>query len=116
LENDEKTRIGSRLRIGNVFATGACMSMVESLPPSERGMTLGVFLQLLRCHQAALQSSVWSFDATRPALYLNETETQAVITELTALLADVAVLRASSVKSDVRRATFAPCVAADDGR
>jgi hypothetical protein len=97
------------LNIGNVFASGSCMSMVEPLNPSDRGMTLGVFLQLLRCHQAALQSSLWSLDATRPALYLDETETQAVITELTALLADAAVLRASSGKSDVRRGTVAPC-------
>jgi hypothetical protein len=75
------------------------MSTVESLLASERGMTLDVFLQLLRGHQAALQSSLWSCDAPspiRPALYLDQAETEAVITELTGLLAEVATLRASS--------------------
>ena len=97
----ESRKIGPvrRLNVGNVFARGSSMPMVESLREFEPQMTLEVFLQLLRCHQAALQSSLWSHDApasARPALYLDKAEADAIIAELAKLLAEVAALRASS--------------------
>jgi hypothetical protein len=60
-------------------------------------MTVEVFVEILRCHLAALRSSAWprpGNSSTGPALYLDEADTQAAITELTRLHDELAEARA----------------------